>query len=133
MKKLKHLGLYTLILLCLSCTENLKLTDYVDSKQSFELVDIRKVEKNLTGKKKEISKGSEVHNKLIEWIKNNRDDWKSTPVSYIASISVTQNDFKLIYLNDSESVVVSYKNLKGEMKQYVKGVEKGDLNFLYLD
>ncbi|WP_237276278.1 hypothetical protein [Tenacibaculum ovolyticum] len=133
MKLLKYLGVSTLIFLFLSCNKNLKIVDYVDFKKSFELVNIKGLEKGFTGKKNKIFKGSEIHNRLIEWIKRNEENWYSTDVSYQGSVYVIQNDFKLIYLNTSKEVVISYENLNGEMKQYVKEIEKGDLNFLYME
>jgi hypothetical protein len=49
-----------------------------------------------------------------------------TPASYVANISVTQqNSFRLLYNKGDEGVVIGLSD-----KQYSKSIKKGELDFL---
>lgn len=115
-----------------SCQTDLDMKDIIDQNSSFTLI-IRTVDKE-TGLSKteteEIEVNSVKWNKLIDFAKNNIDHWQSSPASYIGNIYVTQNDFRLIYTKGTTGTVITFMDKEGEPKQYIKKIEKGELDFL---
>ena len=56
--------------------------------------------------------------------------WQSSPAYYIEDIYVSKGDFRLIHTNGSNGVVIVFTDKEGNPKQYTKGIEKGELDFL---
>ena len=113
-----------------SCSSEIQLAKYLDLNSPFALtINSTNNQTGLTSSdRKTIDPKSEKFNKLVEWFNSNSDGWQSTPASYIAKVSVTQNDFRILYNQDF--VVVGFKDNNGKAKQYSKKVIKGELDFL---
>ena len=61
---------------------------------------------------------------------DNKDNWKSTLVSYNSDFYIEQNEFKLLGWKKGNGVVISYKDKNGKIQQLAKGIKKGELDFL---
>lgn len=57
------------------------------------------------------------------WVTNNKDDWETTPASYVPSVIVKGSNYTFNFLN--ERVIV---NVDG--KQYSKAVNKSEYDYL---
>ena len=115
-----------------SCQTDLELNDVIDQKSPFTLT-IRTVnpETGLSSNEtEEIKVNSEKWIKLVDFEKNNMDGWQSSPASYIGDIYVSQGDFRLIYTKGSNGVAIAFTDKEGNPKQYTKGIDKGELDFL---
>ena len=115
-----------------SCQTDLELNDIIDQKSPFTLT-IRTVDPETgfsSNETEEIKVNSEKWIKLVEFAKNNLDGWQSSPVSYIGDIYVSQGDFGLIHTKGSNGVVFTFTDNQGNSKQYSKGINKGELDFL---
>ncbi len=113
-----------------SCSTETSIEKYIDLNSPLNLT-IHKIN-DQTGLTESVTKkidpNSEKFKKLIHWVNNNHDNWKSTTASYIAKVNVTQKNFRLLYNQDF--VVIGFTNNDGKAKQYTKTVEKGELEFL---
>ena len=115
-----------------SCQTDLELNDVIDQNSPFTLT-IRTVdpEKGLSlNETEEIKVNSEKWIKLVDFSKNNLDDWQSSPASYIGDIYVSQGDFRLIHTKGSNGVVFAFTDKEGNPKQYTKKIDNGELDFL---
>lgn len=115
-----------------SCQTDLDLNDIIDQNSSFTLT-IRTVDKETglsSNQTEEIEVNSKKWNRLVDFAKNNMDDWQSSPASYIGDIYVTQNDFRLIHTKGTTGVVIAFTDKEGEPRQYTKKIEKSELDFL---
>lgn len=114
-----------------SCQTDLDL-DIIDQNSSFTLT-IRTVDPETglsSNETEEIEVNSEKWIKLVDFAKNNMEGWQSSPASYIGDIHVSQGDFKLICKKGSNGVVMAFTDKEGNPKQYTKGIDKGELDFL---
>lgn len=115
-----------------SCQTDLELNDVIDQKSPFTLT-IRTVDPETgfsSNETEEIKVDSEKWMKLIDFAKNNLDGWQSSPASYIGDIYVSQGDFRLIHTKGSNGVVFVFNDNQDNPKQYTKGINKGELDFL---
>ena len=115
-----------------SCQTDLELNDVIDQKTSFTLI-ITTVDPETglsSNETEEIEVNSEKWIKLIDFAKNNLDNWQSSPASYIGDTYVTQGDFRLIHTKGSNGVVIAFTDQEGNPKQYTKEIDKGELDFL---
>ena len=115
-----------------SCQTDLDLNDVIDQKSPFTLT-IRTVnpETGLSSNEtEEIKVNSEKWIKLVDFAKNNLDGWQSSPASYIGDVYVSQGDFRLIYTKGSNGIVIAFTDKEDKPKQYTKGIDKGELDFL---
>jgi hypothetical protein len=121
---------FTLLLTLSSCSTEINIGDYINTNSSLTLsINKTTQDTGLTNSQKvEISPDSEKFKKIIDWGVNNQSSWTKTPASYISEVSVTQNDFRLLYNHDF--VVVGFTNKNGEPLQYSKKVKSGELDFL---
>jgi len=119
-----------LVMTLTSCSTDIHLVKYLDLNSPLTLMVNRT--NNQTGLTSSdrilVEPKSEKFKKLVDWCHTNISDWQSTPASYIAKVSLTQNDFRLLYNQDF--VVVGFKDNNGRKKQYSKKVLKGQLDFL---
>jgi len=115
-----------------SCQTYLEINDVIDQKSPFTLT-IRTVDSETglsSNETEEIEVNSEKWVKLVDFAKNNVDGWQSSPASYIGDIYVSQGDFRLIHTKGSDEVVIAFTDKEDNPKQYTKGIEKGELDFL---
>lgn len=132
MKQIIPIIILILSLVITSCETDLELNDVIDHKSSFTFT-IRTVdpESGLSSNEtEEIKANSKKWIKLVLFLKENTDDWQSSPASYIGDIYVSQGDFRLIHTNGSNGVVIVFKDKEGNPKQYTKEIDKGELDFL---
>ena len=119
------LGLLILTFTFIGCKQHIDINKYIDSTLPLRLKIGNQLERPDT-----IKVNSDKYKKLVEWAKINKDDWESSPVSYIAYISVGQGNFRLIYLPGKDGVVIGFTDNQGNPKQYSKRIKKGELDFL---
>lgn len=133
--KLKLLIFTSILSLLFSCAKTIEFGKIIDKSKSFEIKkDIRKTQTKSIYKR-EIRTKSKKWEQFNNWLNNNKDGWKSTPISYLTEITITQDEFGLLFFNDEkdESVVIYYTDEQGEGKQYQKKIEKGELDFIIED
>ena len=133
MNRIINFGLLILTLILLSCSTDVELEDYLDMSAPFNLtINTTNSETGLTDSNSEtLEVNSEKWKKLIDWGKNNKKGWTSSPASHIGDTYISQGDFSLIYTKDSKGVVIAFIDKEGNPKQYINIIEKGDLNFIY--
>lgn len=119
------LGLLSLTFTFFGCRQHIDINDYIDQKLPLELKIGNQLEQPDT-----IKVNSDKYRKLVDWGKTNKDDWESTPVSYIADIYVGQGNFRLLYSPGKGGVVIGFTDKQGNPKQYSKRIKKGELDFL---
>jgi hypothetical protein len=115
-----------------SCQSDLDIKDIIDQEANL-LLTTSSVDSETsfsTNETEEIKVNSEKWNKLLSFAESNMDGWRSSPASYLGNIYVLQDDFRLIYTKGSEGVVISFMDKNAEPKQYVKKIDKGELDFL---
>lgn len=115
-----------------SCQTDLDLNDVIDPKSPFTLT-IRTVdpETGLSSHETEVIKvNSKKWKKLVDFATNNINGWQSSPASHIGDIYVSQGDFRLIQTKGSKGVVIAFTDKEGNPKQYTKGIDTGELDFL---
>jgi hypothetical protein len=130
MRQTINLLLGLLLLTVTSCSSRIQIVNYIDINSPLTLtVNIFNDKTRLTqSDRKTIEPQSEKFNKLVNWCNNNSSNWKSTFASYYAKVSVTQKNFRLLYLQDG--VVIGFAGNDGKPKQYSKTIRKGELDFL---
>ena len=119
------LGLFILTFAFFGCRQHIDINNYIDKKLPLELKIGNQLKRPDT-----IKVNSDKYRKLVDWGKANKDDWQSTPASYIANICVGQGNFRLLYLPDKDGVVIGFTDNQGNPKQYSKRIKKGELDFL---
>lgn len=131
MKKRIFLFQIILLLFLISCSSKIETTKHIDINAPFILtISSNDGFTGLSGRKvSSIDPASQKHQKFIKWINENSDGWKSTFASYLAEVSITQNDFRLLYYADF--VVIAFND--GEARQYFKSITNGELDFLIDD
>jgi hypothetical protein len=132
MTRIINSGLLVLVLLLSSCSIDIEVENFIDMSTSFKLtINNTDSQTGLTKtKSSELPVNSDKWNKLIEWGKRNKEGWQSSPASYIGDIYVIQGDFRLIHTRNSNGVVIAFIDSEGNTKQYTKGIDKGELDFL---
>ena len=132
MKQIIQITVLTLSLAMTSCQTDLELNDVIDQKSPFTLT-IRTVDPKTglsSNETEELKVNSEKWIKLIDFAKNNLDDWQSSPASYIGDIYVLQGDFKLIHTKGTNGIVFAFTDREGNAKQFTKKIDNGELDFL---
>jgi len=128
-KTIKNIG-FLLLIFTISCGQNLDFIEILKNEKQFEL----KVNPNgnlsldssLTTK---ISADSEIISNLKTWLKNNPSYWESSIASWATpDISLIGSDFRLLIFKDF--VVVGFTDKSGKQKQYTKGTNESEFNFL---
>lgn len=115
------------------CQSDLNLTDFIDQKSPFTLT-IMSVDPQTglsTSRTENIEANSIKGTLLLAFAKNNMNGWMSSPASYIGDIYVSQGDFRLVHTKGSNGVVIAFTDKEGSPKQYTKGIDKGELDFLF--
>lgn len=108
----------------------IKLTDYINVDKSLTLTITNEKEKTLNiNDKKTVEPNSEKFKELLKWGENNLNDWESTSASYLGLISVSQDNFNLMYFKDG-FVVLNFVDKEGKGNQYKKEIKPGELDFL---
>ena len=130
------ISLYFLISLVISsCSTNIDFNRIIDNSKPFEVEKKILNSSNYLGYKRIINNQSKKWIDFDNWLKNNRNDWHKTPVSYITEITIKQDDFNLLFFSDNEgeTVVINYIDDKGKGQQYRKEIKKGELDFVIGD
>jgi hypothetical protein len=116
----------------MSCQTDLDINSVIDQKTPFTLT-IRTVD-TTTGLSSTESEVIKVHsakwNMFVDFAKSNMNGWKSSPASYIGDIFVSQGDFRMIYSQGWNGVVIAFTDKEGNSKQYTKEIDKEELDFL---
>jgi hypothetical protein len=107
------------------CRQHIDISDYINQKSPLEIKIGNQLKRPDTIKVK-----SYKYRKLIEWGKNNTDNWQLTPACYITEIYVGQGKFRLLYTSGTEGVVIGFTDKNGKSYQYCKATKKGELDFL---
>lgn len=116
----------------ISCQKDIDINDCIDQNAEFDL-SIRTVDTDTgfsTSQSEKIKVESEKWIKLINFAKNNLNGWQSSPASHIGDVYVSQGSFKLTYTKGSSGVVISFNDKDNNPKQYIKKINKGELDFL---
>ncbi len=130
--KKTYLILILLAFVFTGCSTNFELEKYIDNSASFQLT-INKInlKTGLTTKTTEdLDVNSIKWNKIIEWAGKNKEDWQFSIASHIGDVYINQGDFRLIYSEGSKGIVVEFIDKQGEIKQYIKEIVKGELDFM---
>ncbi len=133
---MKHHLSWTLIFIILmpllSCQRNIELNEIIDQNSPFILTQrFQKVESEQADIKIDTLKINSVKWKeFIDFMTNNKDNWKSTPASYISDFYIEQNEFRLLGWKDGKTVVISYKDKNGKIRQMTKEINYEEINFL---
>ena len=116
----------------LSCQRDIELNEVINQNSQFILTQIiQKVESKQSDFKIDTLRiNSEKWKGLINFMSNNKNNWKPTPASYISDFYIEQNEFKLVGWKDGKTVVISYKDKSGKIEQLTKEIIEGELNFL---
>ncbi len=121
---------FLLILLFTSCNNSINIKDIIDQNAPLTLT-IKKID-SATGltrtNQSVILTNSDKYVKLIHWANENTDGWHSTPASYNGEISLYQNKFRLVRINNG--VVIGFADKRGNSWQYTKVISNGSLDFL---
>ena len=116
----------------LSCQRNIELNEIIKQDLPFILTQrIQKDESEHSDFKIDTLRiDSKKWKEFISFMTNNKDNWKSTPASYISDFYITQNDFRLIGWKDGKSIVMSFKDKNGKIRQLTKEIKNGEIDFL---
>jgi hypothetical protein len=114
-----------------SCNTTVNINDYIDKNATFTLT-ARKTD-TITGLSTSdsfvVAVNSDKYKNIIQWGNENTNGWQTTFASYIADISLTQNNFRLL-LTGNNGVVIGFTDKDGKPRQYSKTINKNELNFL---
>jgi len=77
-----------------------------------------------------ITSNNNLYKKLYLWYSENLNDWKYDFNSYVPSVLLYSDNFKVNLILDSKIVVINYFDLKGEWKQVNKALLDEDVNAL---
>lgn len=118
-----------------SCTKTIDLSKLVNSNQPIYLSQIRNdssIDQSLIIFHDSILPNSDRWNKLIAWGEQNHTGWKTDIASRNCGTFLRQNELTMCIGSKSDFVMIQYnENHKG--KQLVKNIEKGSLNFLFVN
>ena len=109
-----------------SCTSEISISEFVDSNSPLMLRISRR--NNELTKTEIIEPSSEKSKKFILWCNKNSSGWENAIASYNSEVSVSQNNFNLLYFGNA--VVINFTDKNGKPKQYSKAIENGELDFL---
>ena len=134
-KMRKYLNLSSIIIILmtfLSCQNKIDMNEVINQDSPFILTQrIQKVESEYSDFKTDTLKiDSEKWKEFINFMTNNKDNWKSTPASYSSDFYITQNEFKLLGWKDGKSVVMSFKDKNGKIRQLTKEINNVEMDFL---
>ena len=131
MKPKAIIFLISFLFVITSCTSEISITEFVNP----DLPLILKINRRNNGltetDKKIIEPQSEKSKKFIFWCNRNSSGWENTIASYNSKVSVSQNNFNLLYFQNT--VVINFIDKNGKPKQYSKTIENGELDFLIKD
>lgn len=121
------LTLFIFINICnlTSCESRLNLDKYAKENLPFKL--------NLNDLKIyniEVPVNSQKHKRLIKWLKENETGWKNAEGSYILKVYISQKNFRLLFNQGSNSVIIGFIDDQKISRQYSKEIKKGELDFL---
>jgi hypothetical protein len=122
--------LFLVLIMQVGCKTEITIGDYFDKNLSLTLKRTFRNENSSlsTTDTKQISPNSDKFLRLTKWCNDNKIGWEETYASFISELSITQNSFRLLVLN--EAVVVGFTDKEGKAKQYSKAIKKDDLNFM---
>ena len=131
----QYLNLSSIIIILMtsiSCQRNIELNEIIKQDSPFILTQrIQKVESEHSDFKTDTLKiDSEKWKEFINFMTNNKDNWKSTTASYNSDFYIAQNEFKLLGWKDGKSVVMSFKDKNGKIRQLTKEINNGEIDFL---
>jgi len=131
-KYLNWSSIIIILMTFLSCQKNIDLNEIINQDLPLILTQrIQKVESEQSDFKIDTLKiNSEKWKEFIHFMTNNKDNWKSTPASYISDFNVQQNDFHLLGWENGNGVVISFKDKNGKIRQMTKEIKNGEIDFL---
>ena len=114
----------------IGCKTEVIISGYLDKNLPLNLTQTFKTENSLlsTTNTKQILPNSDKFLRLVKWCDENKTGWQETYASFISNLTLTQNSFKLLVLD--EAVVIGFIDKQGKSKQYSKTIKKDDLKFL---
>jgi hypothetical protein len=119
-------------LLFLSCSQRININEYIDESEPMELV--VKTNGNSMGQqliRRELIQVNSLQQRMIlDWTNGNSTNWHTTPASYSLNVFVGQGNFRLLYNIGSDFVIIGFNNKSNQTMQYIKNIEKGELDFL---
>lgn len=121
---------FLLLIFTISCGQNLDFEEILKNEKQFELKinpnENLSLDISLATK---INADSKIITNLKTWFKNNPDNWEISIASWATpDILLTSNDFRLLIFKDF--VVVGFADKSGKQRQYTKGADKSEFNFL---
>lgn len=122
--------IFLLLIFTISCGQNLDFEEILKNEKQFELKinpnENLSLDSSLATK---INADSKIITNLKTWFKNNPDNWEISIASWATpDILLTSNDFRLLIFKDF--VVVGFADKSGKQRQYTKGADKSEFNFL---
>ncbi|PCH67360.1 MAG: hypothetical protein COC06_11380 [Bacteroidales bacterium] len=128
-KMIKNI-IFLLLIFTISCGQNLDFEEILKNEKQFELKinpnENLSLDSSLATK---INADSKIITNLKTWFKNNPDNWEISIASWATpDILLTSNDFRLLIFKDF--VVVGFADKSGKQRQYTKGADKSEFNFL---
>lgn len=130
MKSLTIFALSLIIIINLSCSRSVELVNYLPINDS---INIRIKEKYNLHSKSYLNQKSEKYLSLKQWLSENIDNWKPTPVTYAAvlmDVFIQYDDFTFFYSKNGNFVVINYKDENNKFHQITKVIKEGELDFL---
>ncbi len=109
----------------ISCSKTVDINRYIDSKQNLVLFNISDSDVILNRSNSSITPHDIRYSMLLNWGKENVNDWEYSTVSYVKQYGIVQKNFNLSVNN--ELVII---NLNSTNQQYVKRIKKNELLFL---
>jgi len=131
MEKISKWILGIIFIACfLSCSSYIELEEMFDFKSPFiiTLTNENPLNSQATFEIDTLKIGSEKYKKLIKFLKNNSENWKKFPVSYIGDISIRQGKMNLTRIKNG--LVLNFTNEKNESNQFIKTINSSELDFL---
>ena len=132
MKQRTWLILFSICWAFTGCQTDLDINAVIDENAPFTLT-TRSVDPQtgLSASKTEIIEvNTEKWMKLVDFAQNNMTGWQSTPASYLGDVYVTQGDLRLTHTKGSNGVVITFTDKESNPKQFTKGIDKSELDFL---
>ncbi|MEZ5047430.1 MAG: hypothetical protein R2831_10615 [Chitinophagaceae bacterium] len=121
-----------IFLIVISCQNDIIIKELIDINSPIEMTVI--IADSVTGlteyKNLQIDTKSEKFKQLIDFAERNSQDWESSVASYVSDIAISQGDFRLLYWIGKDGVVIGFTDSNGDSKQYYKGINPGELDFL---
>ena len=126
------IGLTVITTSFISCKKNININGHIDKNAPLKMSIHEKDSLNGLSSSHifEIPVNSIKYRSFVEWCSKNTEGWKSTPASYVAHISITQNNFWLLIFSKGNGVVIGFTDNNGKQRQYSKAINNEELNFL---